>query len=128
MLAKIVPRGAAATVTVLVREKDAAFLRPGTPARLEIDRLPVGEFGTAGAVVTRVASDLASSDEMQELMGPGATPAGPQLRVEVALAEDARTSQLRPYFASGTLVTARFALRQRRILTLLFDPLRRWWN
>jgi hypothetical protein len=87
---------------------------------VELDQLPVGEFGQLPAQVVRIADELAEPSELSEAFGDGA-PHGPHVRVELALL-GARTRALR----AGTQVTARIALRDRRLLALVFEPARRW--
>jgi multidrug resistance efflux pump len=117
-IARIVPRGAAREVVVFVPEADRAFLRENTDARIELDRLPPGEFGRLHARVVRIGADLASPAEVAEVLGSVALE-GPAYRVELALADD------RDIAEPGALVTARFVLRKRRLATFLFEPLRR---
>jgi hypothetical protein len=108
-----------------VPERDVAFLRPGALAAVELDQLPIGEFGHLDARVVRVAGELADRSELLAALGESASSA-PHVRVELdvlARADGApRGTRLRP----GTLVTARIPLRERRLLAIVFEPARRW--
>jgi multidrug resistance efflux pump len=123
-VARLVPLIASECVVAFVPERDRAFVRVGQAVRVEIDQLPLGEFGSAGARIERVSSEIASRAELERALGAEA-PRGASFRVELRLLRDAQTRQLTQRLSSGALVTARFALRERRLLGLLFDPLRR---
>jgi multidrug resistance efflux pump len=119
-IARVVRDGSTETIAAFVPEREVAFLRLGAHANVEVDQLPVGEFGQLRARVVRIADELAEPSELSEAFGDGA-PHGPHVRVELALAGE-RTRALR----AGTQVTARIALRDRRLLALVFEPARRW--
>ncbi|MFO0669749.1 MAG: HlyD family efflux transporter periplasmic adaptor subunit [Polyangiaceae bacterium] len=123
---KLVPTDAPRQVVVFVAERDRAFLAEGASGRIEVDQLPVGEFGTLNAKVSRIASDLASPSEFQEAMGD-AKAQEPVFRVELALEPSENLKKVEQFLRPGSLVTARFALRKRRIITVLFEPLRRFF-
>ncbi len=125
-MAKLVPTDAPRQVVAFVIERDRAFLAVGAPARLEIDQLPSGEFGTLTGKVTRIASDLASPSEIVEAMGDTKL-SEPVFRVELTLEPGENLTRLEQLLRPGSLVTARFALRKRRIITVLFEPLRRFF-
>ncbi|HEX5657860.1 MAG TPA: HlyD family efflux transporter periplasmic adaptor subunit, partial [Polyangiales bacterium] len=123
-IARVVAEELPHTIVAFAPERDLAFLRRGATARVEIDQLPIVEFGLAHATVTRVGGELAEDGELKAALGEAA-PHGPHVAVELALAtQPARVAALlRP----GTLVTARIALRERRLLAIVFEPLRRWF-
>jgi membrane fusion protein len=121
---KLLPPGPPTAAIALVEERHRAFLRVGAPVRLEVDQLPVGEFGALQGRVTRVADDVASPEEVREALGASGEPAaGPQVLVEIALASP---PPRQPGLRAGMLVSARYSLRSRRIITLALDPLKRW--
>jgi multidrug resistance efflux pump len=125
-VARLVPLGKPTVATAFVRESDRAFLAIGSEARLEIDRLPTAEFGSVRAVVRRIANDLATSTDVQTLLGEAAELREPRYLVELELGTDPRSRALLDRLDAGSLVTVRFVLRERRILTLLFEPLQRF--
>jgi multidrug resistance efflux pump len=125
-IGKLVPVDAARQVIVFVLERDRAFLVDGQAARIEVDQLPVGEFGSLLGKITRIASDLASPTEVSEALGDVKL-AEPVFRVELELEANDRLARLGQLLRPGSLVTARFALRKQRIITLLFAPLRRFF-
>ena len=124
-IAKVVRDDVPSTLLAFVPERDVAFLRVGARASVEVDQLPVGEFGHVDARVVRVAGELADRSELVSAFGEAA-PNAPHVRVELEVLPNATTARARSYLRPGTLVTARIALRERRLLTIAFEPARRW--
>ena len=124
VIARLVPEGTPRQVVVFVPEADRAFLREGSRVRIELDQLPAGEFGSLQANVRRIAADLASSGEVTEALGDTKLDA-PSYRVELEL-DGERGRELDRLLRPGSLVTARFVLRKRRLAALLFEPLKRF--
>lgn len=125
-IARVVRDDTPRAITAFVPERDAAFLRAGAKGSVEIDQLPAGEFGHAVAKVTRVAGELADRSELTAALGEDSAPRGPHVRVELELQQDAASAKIWPYLRPGTWVTARIALRERRLLAIAFEPARRW--
>lgn len=128
VLARIVPSASALQATVFIPEQHRAFLQVGGLVQLELDQLPREEFGLLGAKIVRVGQRIASASELQRLGQNGFAIAGALYRVDLELADGPERARLAEYLRNGGLVTARFSLRKRRILSLLFDPLRRWFE
>jgi multidrug resistance efflux pump len=126
IVAEVSPTRGSLEAVSFIPERDRAFLRVGTRVRLEVDQLPMPEFGTLLARVTRVSSDLAPGHETRTALGGQQELVGPSYRVDLALVDDRQLARLKPYVRPGMLVRARFVLREQRIITLVFDPLRRW--
>lgn len=124
-IARVIPAGAPRQVVVFLPEPDRAFLSVGSEVRVELDQLPVGEFGSLRAVVARIGADLATAAEIADAIGDGKVD-GPSYRVELDLRGDQIGERLDHLLLSGSLVTARFVLRKRRLATLLFEPLKRF--
>jgi HlyD family secretion protein len=124
-VARVVRDETPRSLVAFVPERDAAFLRVGAFAHVEVDKLPAGEFGLAEARVVRVGSELAEPAEVAAALGDAA-PKGVHVRVELALQDGPGTARVRPYLRPGTLVTARIALRDRRLLAIVFEPARKW--
>lgn len=123
--ARVVREQVPETILAFAQERDAAFLAPGASATIEIDQLPVSEFGLAKARVVRVGSDLAEPSDLAAALGEAA-PKGAFVRVELKLDTGADHERVRPLLRPGTLVTARIVLRDRRLLAIVFEPARRW--
>ena len=124
-IARLIPEGAPRQVVVFLPEADRAFLREGAEVRVELDQLPIGEFGSLRANVVRIASDLATPAEIAEALGEAKLD-GPTYRVELAIQDGTTPKKLDQLLRPGSLVTARFVLRTRRLATLLFEPLKRF--
>ncbi len=127
-IAKLIPAGSPLLVVAFVAEKDRAYLKDGDPVALELDAYPYAEFGTMKGRITRIGSDLASPHEVREALGEDAKLESPSFRLEIALdaARPRRMAQaiLRP----GMLLQARYTLRRQRLITLVLEPLRRWFD
>ena len=127
VIARLVPLGAPRQIVVFLPEADRAFLREGSDVSVELDQLPAGEFGHLRARVARIASDLATQTEIADALSDTKL-TEPTFRVELALEEGAPLQALDQLLRPGSLVTARFVLRKRRLVTLLFEPLRRFFH
>ena len=127
VIARLVPLGAPRQIVVFLPEADRAFLQEGSEVSIELDQLPAGEFGSLNARVARIASDLATQAEVAEALGDTKL-SEPTFRVELALEDGAPLLALDKLLRPGSLVTARFVLRKRRLITLLFEPLRRFFH
>ena len=123
-VARVVPLGTPSTIVAFVPERDRAFVKSGTEVRIELDQLPVGEFGSARARVIRVSSEIAGQAEVERALG-AAAPAGVSFAIELVLLDDPTTQRLTNRLGSGTLLSVRMPLRKRRIISLVFDPIRR---
>jgi multidrug resistance efflux pump len=123
-LAKLVPDSATLHVVAFLPERDRAFVRPGTTAKLELDQYPYSEFGTIPVRITRIGTALASGYEIREAFGDSVKDdESPRFRVELEIApQDLRDMTIRP----GMMAQVRVTLRRQRALSLLFAPLARW--
>lgn len=124
LLGNIVPSGAPRTIVAFVPSRDIAFVTPGASATVEVQSLPISEFGLGKALVTRVSSDVATPTEVQATLGE--TLQGTVVRVELELTDSETSAQMDPHLRSGDRVTIRLHRRERRVITLLFDFVRRW--
>lgn len=127
-LAKLIPAGASLRVISFLPEKDRAFIRLGSEVRLELEQLPYGEFGSLGARVVRISGDVASIDEVQEALGDGATVDGATYRVELEVVDTSASEAAGIRLRSGMMMQARFTLRRQRLITMVLEPLRRWFQ
>ena len=122
-IARLIPEGAPRQVVVFLPEADRAFLHEGAEVRVELDQLPLGEFGSLRGSVTRIASDLATPAELAEALGETKVD-GPTYRIELEIKNSETVEKLDKLLRPGSLVTARFVLRTRRLATLIFEPLK----
>ena len=127
-LCKLIPRTAPLQVVSFLEEKDRAFVRAGDEVVLELDQLPYAEYGTVRARVERISDDLASAFELQEALGEPPFPNTPAFRVELRLLEGGAAQRAGVPLRSGMMLNARFTLRRQRLITLVLDPLRKWFR
>lgn len=125
LVARLVPLQAGSKITAFLPERERAFVHPGAKVRVEFDQLPVGEFGSVAGRVLRVSSEVAARTELEHALG-AAAPEGVWFSVSVELLDEPRTEALIARLGSGSLVTVRTPVRRRRILALVFDPVRKW--
>ena len=125
VVARLVPLTRGREVTAFMPERERAFVTAGKEVRVEFDQLPVGEFGSARARVLRVSSEVASAQELERALG-AAAPQGVHFGVALQMLDDPDTNALLAKVGSGTLLTVRVSVRSRRIISLVFDPVRKW--
>jgi multidrug resistance efflux pump len=115
ILGRIVPSNASLEAVCFVADKDAAFLRPGAEALLELDQYPYLEFGGIRARVVRIGRDLASPPEIANVLGAGADLPYETYPIMLQVIDSDRRIRLRP----GMALNARFIVRRVRPVTLL---------
>jgi len=124
LFGNIVPAGAPRTIVAFVPSRDIAFVTPGATATVEVQSLPISEFGLGKGIVTRVSSDVATPTEVQATVGEALN--GTLVRVELELIDSETSALMNPHLRSGDRVTIRLHRRERRVITLLFDFVRKW--
>jgi multidrug efflux pump subunit AcrA (membrane-fusion protein) len=115
-------------VVSFLAEKDRAFVKPGDDVRLELDQLPYAEYGTLQAKVIRISDDLASPYEIREALGEDQKLDAPAYRVELEITDAASLHAAQVRLRTGMLMNVRYTLRRQRFITLVLDPLRRWFR
>lgn len=128
VVGKLVPKGVPMQVVAFLPEKDRAFVRVGDVAQLELNQLPYSEYGTLKARVLDISDDLADPFEIQEALGPSAKTDVSVYRIELQVLEDAAVQRAGARLRTGMLLNARFTLRKQRPITLVLDPLKRWFK
>lgn len=126
VVARLVPDAAPSEVVAFIAERDRAFLTTGAAAHIDIRQLPSGEFGALRGRVSRIGTDLVGAAEWRDVMGDAVMPPQPLYRVEIKPEQGARMAQLQPWLRAGMQADVRFTLRERRIITLVLEPLRKW--
>lgn len=126
VVARLIPADSPLIAVSFLPEKDRPYVKAGDQVKLELNGYPYAEFGTLNGRIRRIGEDLASTAEWQEAMGDSDRPDGPGFRIEVELlpggADEHHSINLRP----GMLLNARFTLRRQSLITMAFDPLKRW--
>ena len=118
-VAEVVPGNRARRIVSFVPSREATEVGVESTANVEVESLPMNEFGMAQARVERVASDVARADEMLVVLGhvlPGS-----HVRVELELSADAAHQPIAPYLRSGERVRVHLHTRERRIWNVLLE-------
>jgi len=126
-LGKLIRNDAPVEVIAFLPEKDRSFVKNSDCVRLELDQYPYGELGTREAIVARIGDDPASESEVREAFGRDLKLDTPVYRVELRL-RDRGASGAHLAVRSGMLLNARFVLRRQAPITIVFEPLRRWFS
>lgn len=126
-VARLVPADSRLVAVSFLPEKDRPYVHVGDQVKLELNGYPYAEYGTLEGRVTRIGEDLASSGEWQEAMGDSDRPDGPAFRLEVELHPRAESGSRQPvHLRPGMLLNARYTLRRQSLITMAFEPLKRW--
>lgn len=125
---KLIPQGAPLQVVSFLAEKDRAFVKPGDVVHLEMEQIPYAEYGTLRARVNRVSDDLASPFEIREALGEDQKLDAPTYRVELEITDAKALDSAKVKLRTGMLMNVRYTLRRQRLITLVLDPLRRWFR
>jgi membrane fusion protein len=126
IVGRLVPLGAPKTVVAYLPERDRAFIEPSSHVRIEVEQLPVWEFGALNGRVTRIAAEIASEHDLRDSFGDQTKSREPMYRVDVTIEEDAAYAALSQRLRAESLADVRFTLRRRRAITVLFQPFEKW--
>ncbi len=124
VLAQIVPGDAPRMIVAFLPSREMSFVSVGSDANVEVESLPVNEFGMARAKVSRISSDIAKPEEIEKAFGEVLP--GSYVRVELALLEDGGQEKMAPHLRSGERVLVRLHRRQQRVLSMIFEFARKW--
>ncbi|MBK8727131.1 MAG: HlyD family efflux transporter periplasmic adaptor subunit [Holophagaceae bacterium] len=127
-IAKLIPAGSPLLVLAFVAEKDRAYLKPGDEVALELEAYPYAEFGTLKGRILRIGSDLASPHEVREALGEDAKLEVPSFRLEIGVEEPRPRRMQAATLRPGMLLQARYTLRRQRIIAMVLEPLKRWFD
>lgn len=128
VVGKLIPQGAPLQVVSFLAEKDRAFVKAGDEVHLELEQLPYAEYGTLKAKVVRVTDDLASPYEIREALGEDQKLDASTYRVELEITDASALDAAKVKLRTGMLMNVRYTLRHQRLITLVLDPLRRWFR
>lgn len=128
IVGKLIPHGAPLQVVSFLAEKDRAFVKTGDEVHLELEQLPYAEYGTLRARVIRVNDDLASPYEIREALGEDQKLDISTYRVELEITDAKALDSAKVKLRTGMLMNVRYTLRRQRLITLVLDPLRRWFR
>lgn len=124
---RLVPAESRLLAVSFLPEKDRPYVHEGDLVKLELNGYPYAEYGTLDGRVTRIGDDLASAGEWQEAMGDSDRPDGASFRLEVELLPRLEDPRRQPvHLRPGMLLNVRYTLRRQSLITMAFEPLRRW--
>lgn len=127
VVGRLVPADSRLMVVSFLPEKDRPYVHEGDLVKVELNGYPYAEYGTLEGRVIRIGDDLASSGEWEEAMGDSGHPDGPAFRLEVDLRPRADDSQRQPvHLRPGMLLDVRYTLRRQSLITIAFEPFKRW--
>lgn len=110
--AEIMPNGASLVLSAFLPNQEAGFVEEGMTVRMKFNAFPYQRYGTVSGKVLFVAPDAT----VDEKLGSG-------YRIEVALDQSTIGGQATSLKA-GQTATAEIVTRQRRIIDILFEPLK----
>jgi len=110
--AEIMPNGASLVLSAFLPNQEAGFVKEGMPVKMKFNAFPYQRYGTISGKVLFIAPDAT----IDEQLGAG-------YRVEIALDQSTIGGQTTPLKA-GQTATAEVVTRQRRIIDILFEPLK----
>jgi hemolysin D len=110
--AEIMPNGASLVLSAFLPNQEAGFVKEGMTVRMKFNAFPYQRYGTVSGKVLFIAPDAT----VDEQLGSG-------YRVEVALNQSTIGGQ-KTSLKAGQTATAEVVTRQRRIIDILFEPLK----
>ncbi|KAM3112682.1 HlyD family efflux transporter periplasmic adaptor subunit [Phormidesmis sp. 146-33] len=94
--------------------QEAGFVQVGTAAQIKLDAYPYQDYGMVSGKVVSISPDAKPSDRSE-----------PVYQVEIALDRTSITADQKTIvFKAGQVATAELVIRPRRIIDVLFDPIR----
>lgn len=113
--AEITPEDTPLVLSASLPEGEAGFLETGMPAKIKFDAYPYQEYGVIEGTVTSISPDTKPVQEGQAVY-----------KVEIVLERDFVVDDGEQIeFKPGQTATASIVIRQRRIVDLFLDPIRK---
>ncbi len=114
-IAEISPADKPLVLSAILPDQEAGFVKVGMLVQLKLDAYPYQEYGTVPGKVVRISPDAQSDERL-----------GQVYQIEVQLDRNHVTKDHQQVlFKAGQTVTADIITRHRRIIDLLFDPLKK---
>jgi len=118
-LGRIVSRAPPSAV-VFLPERELAFLHVGDVARVDSEEIPSERGDGFPAHIMRIGDSFASEDLIASTV-PGWKPESRVVRVDLAMDPSPELSQYSKLLRHGSPLVARFSLRKRPIISIIFD-------
>lgn len=114
-IAEVAPRSAPLVISALLPSQEAGLVEVGMPVNIKFDAFPYQDYGVVGGSVRSISPDARVDEQI-----------GVVYEVEVTLEnefieDEQRTIPLRP----GQTATVEIVVDRRRIISVIFDPIRR---
>lgn len=113
--AEIAPDGMPLILAATLSTQEAGFVKAGMPVQIKFDAFPYQTYGIIPGRVVAISPDTVRNDQ-QEMV----------YRVEIALDKTALPATAEPIeFKAGQTARAEIVTRQRRIMDVLLDPIKK---
>lgn len=112
-IAEIAPEGAPLVLSATLPDREAGFVEEGMTVHLKFDAFPYQEYGIITGKVVSISPDAEVDEQL-----------GTVYQVEVALELDANERH-RIQFKAGQTASAEIVTRQRRVIDVLLDPIKK---
>jgi hemolysin D len=110
--AEIMPNGASLVLSAFLPNQEAGFVKEGMTVRMKFNAFPYQRYGTIPGKVLFIAPDAIADEKL-----------GSGYRIEVALDQSTIGGQ-ETSLKAGQTATAEIVTRHRRIIDILFEPLK----
>jgi hemolysin D len=115
-IAEIAPDGAPLVLSAMLPNRDAGFVREGMPVQLKFDAFPYQDFGIVSGRVVSISPDTKLDEKM-----------GAVYQVEIAVEPTSLkgTDKGAIEFRAGQTANAEIVTRQRRIVDVILEPMKK---
>ena len=126
-LVEIVPADTPLVLKTVVPTQKAGLIETGMDAKIKLDAFPYQSYGVLSGTVVSISPDARSANSAIGIRGDtGAMPGSSGYQVEIALEEDYVMHEGNPVnLQMGQTASAEIVVRNRRIIDLVLDPIRR---
>ncbi|PSB20730.1 secretion protein HlyD [filamentous cyanobacterium CCP1] len=115
-IAEIAPDGVPLVLSAMLPNREAGFVREGMPVQVKFDAFPYQDFGVIAGRVVSISPDAKLDEQM-----------GAVYQVEIALEQHAVGADTGESieFRAGQTANAEIVTRQRRILDVVLEPMKK---
>ena len=113
-IAEIAPQDTPLVLSAILPNREAGFVKTGMPVQVKLDAFPYQDYGIISGEVTSISPDSKPDERL-----------GAVYQVEIALEQNSvRDNQTTISLKAGQTASADIVLRRRRIVDILFDPIK----
>jgi hemolysin D len=114
-IAEIAPQDAPLVLSAKLPNPEAGFIKVGMPVQIKFDAYPYQDYGIITGTVTHISADAKQNQQLGDVYD-----------LEITLDRNYVTEgQETIYFKPGQTASADIIIRERRIIDLLLDPLKK---